>query len=348
MDYKHEIIRGLAKTGPEPCIECGRQTSRHFCQGHYYEFSLCRSCRNGHGGDHEVNLTYMKKACVHFQRLWREVLKKEGIKLKKKQNIPKLHSKDDFFRPVAQYANYFDLYKINDHIKDIWKEKINPLFEMYPSLIKYNPSETFRKCVGWALSKKPLKSVFVKKYTSNGKHWDKYCRTMLWREYYNDFDFCTCDPRIVCRRKAKLYQARESSFAPLQALFRGYMVRKKANDRLRMKSAVEIQKVWRKKRAMLKYIHAKQCAVKIQALCRGYYVRRPYGIYRSWALWNAHTQSIPPELKTIVQNLVSHGAVRRKRKKAFQPTPYRRKKRPHHADNQKTLQWCWGNGRPSL
>ncbi|MAD23538.1 MAG: hypothetical protein CMO44_05125 [Verrucomicrobiales bacterium] len=265
------------------------------------------------------------------------MLKKEGIKLKKDQNIPKLHSKDDFFRPVPRYDNYFDLYKINDHINDIWKEKINPLFEMYPSLIKYNPSETFTTCVTWALSKKPLKSVFVKKYNGD-------CNIALWREYYNDFDFCTCDPRIMCRRKAKLYKARESSFAPLQALFRGYIVRKKANDRLRMKSAVEIQASWRRKRAMLKYTHAKQCAVKIQALCRGYYVRRPYGIYRSWALWNVH--AVPPQLETIVQNLISHGAVRRKRKKAFQPTPYRRKKRPHHADNQKTLQWCWGNGNP--
>lgn len=318
----------------EPCIACyengyDRQTCRHFYVGNTYKFSLCRSCRNGDGGDREVNITYMKKACIQFQRLWREVLKKEGIKLKKDQNIPKLHSKDDFFRPVPRYDNYMDLYKINDHINDIWKEKINPLFEMYPSLIKYNPSETFRKCVSWALSKKPLKSKYVKDWCKN-QRWDEENAWHHSRHYYNDFDFCTCDPRIVCRRKAKLYQACESSFAPLQALFRGYIVRKKANDRLRMKSAVEIQKVWRKKRAMLKYIHAKQCAVKIQALCRGYYVRRPYGIYRSWALWNVHT--VPPQLEAIVQNLVSHGAVQRPKKRRKKADP-----------NQKTLQWCWSN-----
>jgi len=346
MDYKNEIIRGLAKRGTEPCIECydrsgyDRQTCRHFCVGNTYKFSLCRSCRNGDGGDHEVNLAYMKKACIQFQRLWREVLKKEGIKLKKDQNIPKLHSRDDFFRPVPRYDNYFDLYKINDHIKDIWKEKINPLLEMYPSLIKYNPSRTFTECVTWALSNKRLKSKYVKDWCKN-QIWDEENADMHSLHYYNDFDFCTHNPEIVCRLKAKLYQARESSFAPLQALFRGYIVRKKANDRLRMKSAVEIQASWRKKRAMLKYTHAKQCAVKIQALCRGYYVRRPYGIYRSWALWNVH--AVAPQIEAIVQNLVSHGAVRRKRKQAFQPTPYRRKKRPQHEDNQKTLQWCWAS-----
>ncbi len=324
----------------EPCKECSTKSYRHFHIGDAYKFTLCTICRNGDGWDHEINLTYMKKACLHFRRLWKKVCVEERpLSPLLYDQIPRLHTKNDFFRPVARYENYFDLDKIRDHIKDIWKEKINPLFEMYPCLIKYDPGKTFTKCVTWALSKKPLKSAFVKKYTSKGKYWDSHCDVMLWREYYNDFDFCTCDPRIMCRRKAKLYQARESSFASLQALFRGYMVRKKANDQLRMKSAVVIQASWRKKNAMRLLKNHKQCAVKIQALFRGYYVRRPYGIYRSWAFWNLYTA--PPQLETIVQNLVSHGAVQRPKKRRRKQKRRGGKKVRNNTENQQTLAHFW-------
>ena len=307
----------------EPCRECydrgnDTKTYRHFYIGNHYSHSLCTKCRTRNGWDHEINLTYMKKACAHFQRLWKEVCAKEqradrNFPLLYSQ-IPKLHTKNDFFRPVARYENYFDLGKIREHIKNIWAEKIGCFFDKFPTLIKYDPVETFVQCVDYALSKKMLKSKFVLNFRKKQKrHWEKWHNRYYCDSYYMDFDFCTCDPRIMCRRKAKCYKARETSFVTLQALFRGYMVRKKANDRLRMKSAVEIQASWRKKRAMLKYIHAKQCAVKIQALCRGYYVRRPYGIYRSWALWNVH--AVAPQLETIVRTLVSRGAVQRPKKK---------------------------------
>jgi len=256
----------------------------------------------------------MKKACIHFKRIFTVVLEKEGIKLTKEQNIPKLHSKDDFFRPVARYENYFDLYMINTHIKDVWEEKINPLFELYPTLIKYDPVETFAQCVDYALSRRTLKSKFVSDWMKREKKsWEKWHNRYYWDSYYKDFDFFTYSGKTLFKKKSKFYKARETSFVSLQALFRGYIVRKKANDRLRVKSAVKIQASWRKKRAMLKYFHAKQCAIKIQALCRGYYVRRPYGIYRSWALWNVHT--VPPQLETIVRTLVHHGAVQRPKKR---------------------------------
>ena len=285
----------------------------------------------------------MKKACTHFKRIFTAALKKEGIKLKKEQNIPKLHSKDDFFRPVPRYANYFDLATIRTHIKDIWKEKIIPLFETYPGLIKYDPVETFAQCVSYALSKKKLKSKYIQDWRFNGGLYIRKSDEWQHRRYYwEDFDFVTYSGDALFHRKEKFYESRKTSFVPLQSLFRGYIVRKKANDRLRVKSAVAIQASWRKKRAILSLKKHKQCAVKIQALCRGYYVRRPYGIYRSWALWNVHT-TVPPQLEAIVHNLVRHGAVQRpkKRKGAFQPTPYRKKKRPHHKDNQKTLHQFW-------
>ena len=324
----------------KPCKECSRKSYRHFYIGDVYSFTLCTHCRNGDGWDDEINITYMKKACIHFKRIFTAALKKEGIKLTKDQNIPKLHTKDSFFLPVARYDNYFDLSNIRMHIKDIWKEKINPLFETYPGLIKYDPVETFVQCVDYAFSKRKLKSKYIQDWRSNGGLYIRKSDEWQHRRYYwEDFDFVTYSGDALFHKKEKFYESRKTSFVPLQSLFRGYIVRKKANDRLRVKSAVAIQASWRKKRAMLSLKKHKQCAVKIQALCRGYYVRRPYGIYRSWALWNAHT--VPPQLETIVHNLVRHGAVQRKRKRVFQPTPYRKKKRPHHKDNQKTLHQFW-------
>ena len=260
----------------EPCREAscryyGRKTSRHFYIDNTYCFSLCTQCRGGTGDDHEVNLTYMKKACAHFQLLWRAVLKKECIKLTKEQNIPKVHSKDDFFRPVARYENYFDLDAIKNHIKDVWGEKINPLFETYPGLIKYDPVETFVQCVDYALSKKKLKSKYIKNYLKKqGQN--------SYRYYWKDFDFSTYSGNALFHKKEKFYESREPLFAPLQALFRGYIVRKRVMDQLRMKSAVEIQASWRKKRAMLLLKKQKECTVKIQAAWRGCFVRQPYGV----------------------------------------------------------------------
>ena len=267
----------------EPCRECyrycGRKTSRHFYIDNTYCFSLCTQCRGGTGNDHEVNLSYMKKACAHFQRLWRAVLKKECIKLTKEQNIPKVHSKDDFFRPVARYENYFDLDAIKNHIKDVWGEKINPLFETYPGLIKYDPVETFVQCVDYALSKRRLKSKYIKDWRDNGGLYIRKCDEWQHRRYYwVDFDFVTYSGNALFHKKEKFYESREFSFAPLQALFRGCIVRKRAMDQLRMKSAVEIQASWRKKRAMLLLKKQKECAVKIQAAWRGCFVRQPYGV----------------------------------------------------------------------
>jgi len=318
----------------EPCRECGAKTYRHFYIGNHYCHSLCTKCRQGDGLDYEINLTYMKKACIHFRRLWKEVCAKEqradrNFPLLYDQ-IPKLHTKNDFFRPVARFENYFDLGKIKEHIKDIWAEKIGVFFDKFPTLLKYCPVGTFRECVDYALSRRPLKSKFVDNFIkTNRRSWEKYHDNYYWDSYYRDFDFDTYSDKTVFLLKEKCYKARETSFVPLQALFRGYMARKKANDRLRVKSAVAIQASWRKKRAMLSLKKHKQCAVKIQALCRGYYVRRPYGIYRSWALWNVHT-TVPPQLETIVHNLVRHGAVRRPKKRRKKMDP-----------KQKTLHQFW-------
>tara|TARA_B100001059_G_scaffold167623_1_gene167363 strand:- start:464 stop:1489 length:1026 start_codon:yes stop_codon:yes gene_type:complete len=323
----------------EPCRECydhgdDTKTYRHFYIGNHYSHSLCTKCRNGDGWDFEINLTYMKKACIHFRRLWNEVCAKEqradrNFPLLYSQ-IPKLHTKNDFFRPVARFENYFDLGKIREHIKNIWAEKIGVFFDKFPTLLKYDPVETFVQCVDYALTRRPLKSKFVDNFIKREKRsWEKWHNRYYWNSYYNDFDFLTYSNKTLSLLKAKCYKARENSFVSLQALFRGYIVRKKANDRLRVKSAVAIQASWRKKRAMLSLKKHKQYAVKIQALCRGYYVRRPYGIYRSWALWNVHT-TVPPQLEAIVHNLVRHGAVQRPKK--------RRKKVDR---NQKTLHQFW-------
>jgi len=319
----------------EPCKECSRKSYRHFHIGDVYKFTLCTKCRNNTGYDHEINLTYMKKACVHFKRLWNVVLEKEHLanlaKARRKLQIPQLHSKDDFLFPVARYENYFDLDSIRTHIKNIWADGVEKFFHNEPNLVKYDPVSTFAECVEYALSKKMLKSKYIERI--HRTRWDEANAWMHSRYYYPDFDFSTYKNEALFERKKIVYTHVDVNFAPIQALFRGHVVRKKANDRLRVKSAVAIQASWRKKRAMLSLKKHKQCAVKIQALCRGYYVRRPYGIYRSWALWNAwgaHNQSVPQELETIVHNLVRHGAVQRPKKRRKKADP-----------KQKTLNQFW-------
>jgi len=326
------------------CDQCGTKTSRHFYIGNTYHFSLCSKCRVGNGHDHEINITYMKKALSHFQRLWRAVLNKECIKLTKEQNIPKLYTKDDFFRSVPRYENYFSLSHIKNEIASLWKEKIDPL--CYggdnPLLAKYNPISTFIKCVDYVLTRKTLKSKFVDTWVRNrNKRWDEDRAWIYYNSFYEDFDFSTYSGKTLFGKKCDCYMTSMTSFQKLQALFRGYIVRKRVTDKRRLHSAVEIQAAWRKKSAMLLLKKHKQCAVKIQALCRGYYVRRPFGIYRSWALWNAwgaHNQSVPQQLETTVHNMVRHGAVQKKRKKAH-PTPCRKKKKTHN--KKKTLNDFW-------
>lgn len=316
----------------EPCKECGSKSSRHFYIGDAYNFTLCTKCRSGTGYDYEIGIGYMKKASVHFRRLWNATLKKEGIKLKKEQNIPNLHSKDDFFRPVARYENYFDLQSIKNEIASVWEEKIDELCYggQYPILAKYDPISTFVECVTYALSGRRLKSKYINDYVQNSenKWWNKENEWLHRRFYWKDFDFHTYTGKTLFEKKWNCYVSHRKSFEQLQALFRGYIVRKKANDRLRGKSAVKIQASWRKKRAMLSLKKHKQCAVKIQALYRGYYVRRPYGIYRSWALWNVHTA--PQPLRDIVHTLVRHGAVQRPKKRRKKVDP-----------KQKTLHQFW-------
>ena len=177
----------------EPCKECGTKTHRHFFLDEEYKFSLCTKCRYGCGkDDFEINITYMKKACVHFKRLWSIVLKKEGIKLSKLENISKLYNKDSFCRPVARFENYMDLDKIRDHILDIWEEKIVPLFEKYPTLKQYDPVGTFAHCVEYALSRKKLKSKFMEEYTKNTRNpWYDWCNMYYGPDFYRDFDFHT-------------------------------------------------------------------------------------------------------------------------------------------------------------
>ena len=274
------------------CNKCGTNSYRHFYIGDSYKFTLCTNCRNGLCIDGEINLTYVKKACAHFRRLVNVMLNNEGLKSKKKYKFPVLHSRDDFFRPVARYENFFDLDAIKNHIKNIWAEK----FETVPNLIKYDPISTFGECVEFALSRKKLKSKWVaswKQYDRN-RNWDESNAWMYARYFYKDFDFHVFKGDELYERKQDVYPAKTKSYITLQALFRGYIVRKKANDQLRMKSAVVIQASWRKKNAMRLLKKHKQYAVKIQALFRGYYVRRPYGIYMSWAFWNLYTA--PPQL----------------------------------------------------
>lgn len=265
-------------------------TYRHFFIGNVYHFSLCSKHRNCTGSDFEINLTYMKKACIHFKRLWIAALKKELVP----HVVPQLHTKDDFFRPVPRFENYFSLKHIEKEIVNVWEEQIVPLYDAFPTLIKYDPVDTFQECVTYALSRKKLKSKFVYEWRRReNKVWEMHHDYLYSDSYYNDFEFSTYSGEELFERKAHLYTAHSTALIPLQAYFRGYRVRKKAYEELRRKSAVAIQSSWRKKHAMLLLKKHKQCAIKIQALCRGYYVRRPYGIYQSWALWNIHAVQRP-------------------------------------------------------
>ena len=104
--------------------------------------------------DEEINIRYMKKACSHFLRLWKDVLSKHGIKLSKEEKFPKLYNKDGFCIPVPRYENYLDLNEIRRHILILWQGNVQPLFEKHPELRLYDPLETFHKCCNYALSGK--------------------------------------------------------------------------------------------------------------------------------------------------------------------------------------------------
>lgn len=182
----------------EPCKNCSRKTYRHFFLNESYKFSLCSKCRIGWPcaeEDEEINIIYMKKACSHFVRLWKDVLKNKKIKLSKQEQFPKLHNKDGFSIPLARFENYLDLTGIRRHILKIWEEKVKPLFHKHPQLRVYDPLKTFNKCCNYALSQKKLKSKYIQDYRKHA-HWDDLNASYHSQYWYPDFEFLVKDVTI--------------------------------------------------------------------------------------------------------------------------------------------------------
>lgn len=165
---------------PKHCRNCWRKTERAFYIDDRYIYSICSLHRWDFEGD--VNKIYAIKAISLFQSLWKQAKRNLNLKIPKDIDLKKFVFKRQFTFDVPRYNETWFCYKtIRSHIVHEFDKIKVYLGKRDPG---FDPESTIDKCLRFALSKKILRSKFLKR--KNAHKYDRW-----WMNHYvrDDFPF---------------------------------------------------------------------------------------------------------------------------------------------------------------